>query len=472
MASVDRRRLSGILAIVLSLLIIVGIARTAAVAQGDIGTAAQNASFDQTTYYFEPGTTGTVIVTYDVPVNQSNDIIITLSPGGQGVRYTNVVTSDPVNCELFDINGDGSEIYIFSDSAFTAFTCTVTISVSVALGTTAGTTINQNLTNNTTSGQPASASSQIVVGPDLTATENAAATSRADQTATVEAGQTATAAAATATENAAATSRAEQTATVAAGQTATSAAATATELANSNAATQTQAAIDTQGTSDANATATAAAQQTIDAGATQTAQVTPPTTSTPTDVPVETGAVAVTLVTDDGSDIPDDTLVCLDLDCRSLASLASTSALVAAAPSGTVVTFTDVTPGNHLLSVTVEGTLVASQTVPVAAGATTEVTIVVPAAEGTPPNIIINPPGGGSGNPDDPDGDNGGSDDGGSTGGDSGNGGGGSGAAPVTSLPSTGTGDETPTSALIVLMGGILLIVAAVGIALRSRRHA
>jgi hypothetical protein len=53
---------------------------------------------------------------------------------------------------------------------------------------------------------------------------------------------------------------------------------------------------------------------------------------------------------------------------------------------------------------------------------------------------------------------------------DSGSGDGG--AAPVTSLPSNGTGDEAPVSALIVLLGGLLLIAVAGEIALPSGRGA
>jgi hypothetical protein len=193
--------------------------------------------------------------------------------------------------------------------------------------------------------------------------------------------------------------------------------------------------------------------------------VTTEPTGTSTDVPVENGTAVITVVTEDGSPIPDNTIVCLDLDCRNLDEVMTG----AAAPSGTTVTFTDLAPGQHLVSVTVAGSLAASQTVTVAAGAVTEVTIVLPAADATP-NIIIIPPGSGSGQPVDPsDGD--GADDGDASGGDD-SGSGDGGAAPVTSLPSTGTGDETPASALIVLLGGLLLIAVAGGLAVRNRRGA
>jgi hypothetical protein len=239
--------------------------------------------------------------------------------------------------------------------------------------------------------------------------------------------------------------------------------------------------VDQTATAAANATGTAAAQQTIDAEATQTAQVTPPTltqtaqvtppTRTPTAslAPTEpgatTGIVAVTLLTEDGSDLPDGIVVCLDLDCRELDALASMNAMVAAAPSGTTITFGDVSPGEHLVSVRVDELLVASQAVTVAAGETTAVVIVLPGAASTP-KIILNPPGGGSGEPVDPgDGDDGGGD---GAGGGSGSGGGG---APVTSLPSTGAGDATTASTWVVLLGGVLLLVLAGGMALRARRR-
>jgi hypothetical protein len=158
------------------------------------------------------------------------------------------------------------------------------------------------------------------------------------------------------------------------------------------------------------------------------------------------------VLTGDGAPLPANTLVCLDLDCRS-------PDVAAAAPSGTTVTFPDVAAGEHLVSVSVDGLLVASQAVTVAAGETTAVTIVLPGGASTP-KIIFNPPGGGSGEPVDPG-------DGGDGGGDgSGSGGG---TAPVTSLPSTGTGDGTPASAVMVLLTGALLIAAAIGLAMRNR---
>jgi hypothetical protein len=190
---------------------------------------------------------------------------------------------------------------------------------------------------------------------------------------------------------------------------------------------------------------------------TSTATETPGATATATsDVALPGGAV-VTVVTSDGSAIPDDTIVCLADACQSLDEIAA-----AAAPSGTQVTFTGFAPGSYPLTVFVGVAQVHDGTVEIASGETSAITITLSAAAptvgpGTPDPGIVGP---GEGDDND-DGRDGGEGNGGDSGGGSGSGAGGS--AVVTTLPGTGTGGSPSFSAwLILLVSAALIAVAAV----------
>lgn len=92
----------------------------------------------------------------------------------------------------------------------------------------------------------------------------------------------------------------------------------------------------------ATATATATVDPSVTATATATVDPSVTVTATARSEPTEPGSAIVTVETSDGSEITDDTSVCLADDCESLDSVA---ALVAAAPFGTQVAFTDIAPG-------------------------------------------------------------------------------------------------------------------------------
>jgi hypothetical protein len=96
--------------------------------------------------------------------------------------------------------------------------------------------------------------------------------------------------------------------------------------------------------------------------------------------------VDVTVVTSNGSPIPDDTQVCLDARCVDLDAIAA-----AAAPSGTVASFADVAPGTHALTVSVGGATVFTGQVEVVAGGVTMVTITLPIGGAATPGATVIP---------------------------------------------------------------------------------
>ena len=98
------------------------------------------------------------------------------------------------------------------------------------------------------------------------------------------------------------------------------------------------------------------------------------------------GGVAVTIVTSDGSLVPDDTVVCLDASCVDLDDFSA-----AAAPSGSVASFADVAPGTHVLTVTVDGVSVFDESIEVVGGAVTEVTITLPVGGAATPGSTVTP---------------------------------------------------------------------------------
>ena len=101
-----------------------------------------------------------------------------------------------------------------------------------------------------------------------------------------------------------------------------------------------------------------------------------------------TGSAIITLTTEDGSDIPDGTLVCLDSDC--LDPLTTASLIASVVPSGFEVPFGELEPGSYTLAVFFGNEQVFAETIEIVAGEVTEVTVVLPAADdpATPTNDI------------------------------------------------------------------------------------
>ena len=296
--------------------------------------------------------------------------------------------------------------------------------------------------------------SLTIVAPS--ATPSPTATSTPTETAT----STATEALPTATDTATSTvTVAPPTATDTATSTVTVAPPTATDTATSTVTvappTATDTATSTVTVAPPTATDTATSTVTQDAPTATEATAPATTTSSPTDVPANTptavppttestgtipvqgpGTLVVTIVTNDGSPIPDDTEVCVGDVCQSLDEIAAASA-----PSGTSATFAGLAAGSHQLTILVDGALVYEQTVTVTADQTIEITVVLPTAGPGTPSVVPVTPGGNSGPP------------------------------PVTSLPSTGTGSDASWAAYLVLLGGAALVSLAGGLTWRQRRR-
>jgi hypothetical protein len=171
----------------------------------------------------------------------------------------------------------------------------------------------------------------------------------------------------------------------------------------------------------------------------------------------EPGTVVLTLVTSDSSPIPDDTIVCLGDVCQALDAIAA-----AAAPSGTLVTFTGVDPNTYPVTVYTGGIVVFSEQVEIVAGQLLELTITIdPAAPtegpGTPDNGNVDP--GGENDDSYPSGD----------GDDPGSGTNGGGGAAVTTLPATGSGASASLEVYLVLLA-ILGLIASAALAWKQRR--
>ena len=156
--------------------------------------------------------------------------------------------------------------------------------------------------------------------------------------------------------------------------------------------------------------------------------------ATSTDTPVSSGSAVVTVVTSDGSPIPDDTEVCVGEQCQSLDAIAAASA-----PSGTSATFSDLAVGSYPLTVLIDRVQFYTDSITVVANETANVTVVLPQGAATP-------------SPVDPD--EGPVD----------------GPPPVTSLPSTGAGTDPSWAAYLVLLGGAALVSLAGGLTWRQRR--
>ena len=178
------------------------------------------------------------------------------------------------------------------------------------------------------------------------------------------------------------------------------------------------------------------ATETVVPSPTATETAVPTATATATDVLIVNGTVVVTLGTNTGNRIPDETIVCIADQCQELDALAA-----AAVASGTSVTFSDVPAGTWSLTVLTAGTQVYATSVDVVAGETLEVSVILSVGVGTP--IPLTP--GTTVTPDDT-------------------------TIPVTSLPSTGSGGGTSWSAYLVLLGGAALVAFAGGLSWRQRQ--
>jgi hypothetical protein len=191
------------------------------------------------------------------------------------------------------------------------------------------------------------------------------------------------------------------------------------------------------------ATNTPTQTPTESATATSTATVSPPAqaTNSPTveSTPIQnsptvgatTGIAAITVVSSDGGPLPDGIVVCLGDRCQ---VPGADEVSVAAVPSGSTATFTDVAPGSYAVTVVGGTAQLFAGGINVAAGVVSSLTVTIDgAAPGTP---------GPGGNVDDGSDDDGGGSDGGVA------------TLPpvISQLPSTGSGAESMIGTYLVLL--------------------
>jgi hypothetical protein len=168
---------------------------------------------------------------------------------------------------------------------------------------------------------------------------------------------------------------------------------------------------------------------------------TEPPVATTTTAPGESGSAFITVTTADGSDIPDGTTICADDDCQDLDAIASLIAF--AAPSGSQVSFGNLSPGTRQLIALVNGETVYAAAIEIVSGETIDVTIVLQA--GDPASPPAPNPTTGPAYPEPT-------------------------AMPVTTLPSTGTRSPGGASEIfLVLLGGLLVLAGLAGWRARTR---
>jgi len=220
-------------------------------------------------------------------------------------------------------------------------------------------------------------------------------------------------------------------------------------------------------TTEPSATATTSPEPTI----TATTEATATTTPDPTATEPSAGSAIVTLLSDDGGTIPDGAIICI----RDICQTAGGDPISAAAVSATTLTFTDLAPGEAVITVTnaapyadTSGTV----TIPEHGDVTVTITLDVAAEPTATATDIVDPtataPGAAtpiatttveptSPAPTSP-----------PT--SSSNGGSGASSAPaVTTLPNTGAGTTSSTTSLAALLGGAVVILLAAAVGWRRR---
>jgi len=165
--------------------------------------------------------------------------------------------------------------------------------------------------------------------------------------------------------------------------TATATVPTATLTAEDETSTPTSTPTNTVSTATSTATAevTASTTATLTSSATATSAEAPSPTFTAT-AGVQTGSLMVTIQTSDGSDLPDGLSVCVEDDCQSIAPVGFSGATrglrAAVVPSGVEVTFTDLTLGEHEVTLRDSGhQVLASQNVMIEAETTTQALLIL-----------------------------------------------------------------------------------------------